>query len=247
MGNFDFGNLVNIANKAVSFGFNVTTGIAKTVVENSDFKWLSGGESDSFSLTNKNLNYDSIKSTLHSVLYSLNNNYELADKFEKTIEWAGREEIKGLPNEVHKQITNIRKEIVNSGIFGKVVGGALGVAYEAGRKLGLGSIVDVVSETINPEYVKNEINNSLKNIEKNFFDKIETDQNYQELRSKVFDVFSLQNILQIIENGTAFALSLGTMLTQEEGCSLEEISGLIKFVVMGTEEQIRVGKLKTFF
>ena len=179
MWTFDFGNLVNIANKAVNFGLNVTKGVAKTVIENSDFNWLSGGESDSFSLTSKHLNLNNIKETIHSALDSINNNQELLNNFEKAMEWAGREEIKELPNEVHKQITNIRKEIVSSGIFGKVVGGALDIAYEAGRKLGLGSIVEVVSKTINPDYVTNEINNSLKNIEKNFFEKIEEDQNYQ--------------------------------------------------------------------
>ena len=247
MGTFDFGNLVNIANKAVSFGLNVTTGIAKTVVEKSDFNWLSKGESDSFSLSSKNLNFDNIKSQIHSVLYSLNNNYELANGFEQLIEWAGKEDINGIPEKVHTQINSIREKIVEDGTFGKIVGSALDAAYKVGEKLGLGSIVNVVRETINPEYVKNEINTILKNIEKNFFDQIETNQNYKELRSKVFDVFSLQNILQIVENGTAFALSLGTMLTQEDGCSLDDISGLIKFCIKGTETQIETGTLKTFF
>lgn len=248
MGTFDFGNLVNIANKAVNFGLNVTKGVAKTVIKNSDFNWLSGGKSDSFSLSSKNIDLNNIRESMYSGLCDYTFTTGRTGKYNRLVESLNKSDLNGLPEEIHKNLCGIRKKVLTSGDFGEFVYGALNAIYEGGKNIPVvGDIVTGISQTIKPENVKKIINTSLDSLEKNFFEKIETNPNYQEFQSKVFDVFSPGNIVRIIQHISDMALLTGIAMTKEGGLQGEDITTLVNMATTSIKTQIEDGTIKTLF
>ena len=174
-------------------------------------------------------------------------NYMLSDKraqrYEKLLGIAENIDAKGIPEKIHEGLSNFREKVLTSPIFGEVVGGVLEVVYNIGSQLPIiGGIVSAVSSMITPNDVKTVINNTLNHIETDFFDKIESNEDYQKYREKMLEAFSLSNIVKVTHNMANTGLAAGIVATPE-GASTQDVIAAIK---AGKEQYIEGVKNGTY-
>lgn len=154
------------------------------------------------------------------------------DGFDKLLGKESNIELNGLPDSVHNQLSNARTNILTSGIFGNVVTGVLNVACKIGQNIPVvKDVIGPISKMITPEVVGGMINKTLTAIEENFFQNLDNNSNYNDLKNKFFGELSLENVIEKTQLLISYTSLFAAGLLTDETLTLDEVLSEVKGVI----------------
>lgn len=175
---------------------------------------------------------------------------DIIEGFDKLLEKESNIELNGLPDSVHNQLSMARTNILTSSTFGNVVTGVLKTACEIGEDIPIvKDVIGKISEIITPEAVGNTINKTLKALEENFFENIENDGNYNNLKNKFFEKLSLENVVNTTQRLISYSTLFATGLLTNETVTMDEVLDQVKCIIefeTGTSISEGVGNAISF-
>ena len=224
IGNLNLGNITSI--------FSGGSGGNAVDAVKDGLSLLSGGQGDSTLFSKIGETLSNFKGKVNDGLENFKSSELFSNASNTLLTMAQNFDNLEIPDKIQEAFGNLRNKIVETGIVGKVAGGALNIMYKIGGMMPspIKDVVGAMSSVVTPQAVETIINKSLTHIETQFFDQIEGNPDYQNLRKEVLETVSAENIVRVSKHLFDTSLDVGIAVTENGGTLADAKAAIEKHV-----------------